>query len=464
MRLEQSREFDSEKRALEAEVRSLKRSVADLDAALNEATELNTSGARDLEATKVKLARLSEQYRSKLLQYMNEITDLSSAAAAAGSDTPALDQTGGGMNGGDADGAGAGSESGGPTMLADGGLDLQPAMQKMHKDLLRTHRERETELQDELDIERRLKQAMSRKLRLLITQYRVARDRLMDFEANNPSTRLLSDQDLKSLGDEVLIDEKRKDSELATLSLKLSEAREEIGSLKEAALRTMAAHSKSVTALSKKLSALQEENQILLRAHQKSSGDESGNIGSDLRAEHAQALQQLRDLQRELRDSMSGGGGKNAVAPDERLRKENATLRDENQRLRSENQELQDALASGSRKAGLARQQTVGGGDSSRVAELESEVRSLRAQLATAESSSSSSASASKLGAKEVKEFAVKSKEMERERASLQMRAMQAEEELKNFQQFFQTESMKKEQLIATLKKEVAMWKAKAGG
>jgi hypothetical protein len=64
---------------------------------------------------------------------------------------------------------------------------------------------------------------------------------------------------------------------------------------------------------------------------------------------------------------------------------------------------------------------------------------------------------------KQMKEFAANQRDFERERASLQMRAMQAEEELKNFQQFLQTESMKKEQLIATLKKEVAMWKAKAG-
>jgi hypothetical protein len=64
---------------------------------------------------------------------------------------------------------------------------------------------------------------------------------------------------------------------------------------------------------------------------------------------------------------------------------------------------------------------------------------------------------------KQMKEFAANQRDFERERASLQMRAMQAEEELKNFQQFLQTESMKKEQIIATLKKEVAMWKAKAG-
>ena len=90
----------------------------------------------------------------------------------------------------------------------------------------------------------------------------------------------------------------------------------------------------------------------------------------------------------------------------------------------------------------------------------QAEVKSLRAQLAAAESGGGGG----KMGAKEAKEFAAKSKDMERERASLQMRAMQAEEELKNFQQFLQTESMKKEQVIAALRKEVAMWKQKAGG
>ena len=46
-------------------------------------------------------------------------------------------------------------------------------------------------------------------------------------------------------------------------------------------------------------------------------------------------------------------------------------------------------------------------------------------------------------------------KELEKERAQLSMRAMQAEEELKNFQQFMQTELAKKEQQIAKLKAEL---------
>lgn len=41
---------------------------------------------------------------------------------------------------------------------------------------------------------------------------------------------------------------------------------------------------------------------------------------------------------------------------------------------------------------------------------------------------------------------------------------MQAEEELKNFQETFQTEIMKKEVTISKLKQEVTFWKTKAGG
>lgn len=37
------------------------------------------------------------------------------------------------------------------------GLDLQPALDKMYKDMLRTHRERENELLEEVDVERRSK-------------------------------------------------------------------------------------------------------------------------------------------------------------------------------------------------------------------------------------------------------------------------------------------------------------------
>jgi hypothetical protein len=51
-------QFEIERRTLEAETRSLKRSVADLDSALSEATESNSTLTRDLEATKAKLMRL----------------------------------------------------------------------------------------------------------------------------------------------------------------------------------------------------------------------------------------------------------------------------------------------------------------------------------------------------------------------------------------------------------------------
>ncbi len=122
---------------------------------------------------------------------MNEISDLSSAtselptsdrATDDGSADPAsasagsADDLSGGIAG---TGAGSGSGSGaGAGGRGGAGFDLQPSLDKMQKDLLRTHRERESELQDEIDAERRTKQALSRKLRALITQYRVARDRV----------------------------------------------------------------------------------------------------------------------------------------------------------------------------------------------------------------------------------------------------------------------------------------------
>ena len=46
----------------------------------------------------------------------------------------------------------------------------------------------------------------------------------------------------------------------------------------------------------------------------------------------------------------------------------------------------------------------------------------------------------------------------------MRARTTQAEEELKNFQETFTAEIMKKETQIAKLKQEVQFWKAKAGG
>lgn len=54
--------------------------------------------------------------------------------------------------------------------------------------------------------------------------------------------------------------------------------------------------------------------------------------------------------------------------------------------------------------------------------------------------------------------------EWEATRAQLSTRALQAEEELKNFQQFMQTEMTRKEQQLYQLRKEVDEWRKRAGG
>jgi hypothetical protein len=119
-------------------------------------------------------------------------------------------------------------------------------------------------------------------LRALITQYRIVRDRLLDFDTNNsmlrasldgsggtsgmgigkegPSTfdggsssstsssigatmpavsiRLLSDPELKALGEELANEEKLKAGEMNSLQVKYQDARDELAALKEAAVRS----------------------------------------------------------------------------------------------------------------------------------------------------------------------------------------------------------------------------------
>ena len=53
-----SPQHEVERRNLEAEIRALKRVVADLDSALSEATETNAISSRELDSVKSKLTRL----------------------------------------------------------------------------------------------------------------------------------------------------------------------------------------------------------------------------------------------------------------------------------------------------------------------------------------------------------------------------------------------------------------------
>lgn len=53
---------------------------------------------------------------------------------------------------------------------------------------------------------------------------------------SSSNVRLLSDQELKSLGEELAVDDKLKASETSALKLKYQEARDEIANLKDAAV------------------------------------------------------------------------------------------------------------------------------------------------------------------------------------------------------------------------------------
>jgi hypothetical protein len=154
---------DAYRQKAEAEIRALKRAMVENDQALGEANEANANISSELAAAKAKIAKLvksvsslesdeeqffsvlcmfvfslqssfsthyavaclcdsylcgsqSEQYRTKLLQYMNEVTDLSSTYQV--------------------------SQDAGSGAAASGEVDFQPALEKMQKEMIRTHRER----------------------------------------------------------------------------------------------------------------------------------------------------------------------------------------------------------------------------------------------------------------------------------------------------------------------------------
>jgi hypothetical protein len=339
-RIEAVREADAYRTRAEAEIRQLKRSKSDQDQVLGELQEANANMTNELEVTRAKITKLSEQYRTKLLQYMNEVTDLSS--------TYQVSQDGG-------------------AAAAGGEADFQPALEKMQKDLVKTHRERENELMEEVEAERRNRAATLRKLRALIVQYKNTRDKLLDLEPHQQL--LLSDQDLKAIGDESLQVEKFRDDLTSSLQRQLGDAREEIALLKESVVREADAHSKALAVAQRKLVVSQDELAALTRVHQQCDPANKGK-------EQEKALNDLKDLQNELKDqlmrmaSAPARAGGTPVGPRvdpvemgqlkdtiERLRKETGTLRDENKRLRDEVAAISADAASGAGGGGKGSKQ-----------------------------------------------------------------------------------------------------------
>ena len=61
-------QFDVERRNFEGEIRSLKRSMAELELSFTEANDKNVNAAKDAETAKVKLAKLVRTYMTHPIQ------------------------------------------------------------------------------------------------------------------------------------------------------------------------------------------------------------------------------------------------------------------------------------------------------------------------------------------------------------------------------------------------------------
>lgn len=89
-------------------------------------------------------------------------------------------------------------------------VDLQPAFEKMYKEVLKSHRDREIEVQEDLETEKRTGQSLARKLKSITNQYRLLRDHLLDIEPTGSSNRIiLNDEDLKNVQEEIFQGDKK---------------------------------------------------------------------------------------------------------------------------------------------------------------------------------------------------------------------------------------------------------------
>ena len=212
---------------------------------------------------------------------MNEVTDLSSSLQ------PNSDQR-------------SSSVLSNASVKGNSAFDLQPAFDKMYKEVLKAYRDRESEINEELEAEKKASQAVTRKLKSLTNQYRLIRDHLVDIEPSAVTNKIiLNDEDLKNVQEEVLQSEKRREMEIQTVQAKLTAAESDLAQAKEELLKVVDSHSKSMAQAAKNYTLLNEEVVSLRKMQEKFEP-----LTMNLRGEHDKSLVQIKDMQREFKEQL----------------------------------------------------------------------------------------------------------------------------------------------------------------
>ena len=212
---------------------------------------------------------------------MNEVTDLSTSLQ------PNSDQR-------------SSSVLSNASVKGNSAFDLQPAFDKMYKEVLKAYRDRESEINEELEAEKKASQAVTRKLKSLTNQYRLIRDHLVDIEPSAVTNKIiLNDEDLKNVQEEVLQSEKRREMEIQTVQAKLTATESDLAQAKEELLKVVDSHSKSMAQAAKNYTLLNEEVVSLRKMQEKFEP-----LTMNLRGEHDKSLVQIKDMQREFKEQL----------------------------------------------------------------------------------------------------------------------------------------------------------------
>lgn len=393
-------ELEKANERLQADVKIAQRRLAQIEADLAALADLNARQDTDLVAVRERLTQQSDEYRRRLLQYVNEASPVEGPAPSA--------------------------------MLGE---------------LVREHGAMEARLRMETDEQRQAARVALRRLRKLAGLYRDLAYHVEDGAARDRRPKILSDQEIADLAQEMAQNEASWQAEIDAERARVRNAQAEVEALREDAVRAAEDAKRTQAKLKHDVDELTKaKEQVTLELHLVKTAHAACGATGKASETTGVAVEMLSAIKKDLEMIRTSALGAGALQSQET----SAFVRGQLEDLRKENDVLRGRLRVAN--SGEAR----GNASTDEVAQLMEDIASLRAQIRAAKEAEDRVLNAADPGRPKTTE------EVEKERAAMAMRCARAEAQLKQFQEYLQKQLVAHEKEKRTLKKQVQEWRAKA--
>jgi DNA repair exonuclease SbcCD ATPase subunit len=329
-------ELTKDAQRLATELKLAQRRVEELEALAGEQALQVSEQSAKLEAANQQAEASAEAFRSKLLQLMAQVQELTTGVVSHPESEAELHSVG--------------DESAPVTAVVgasrrDGEerpdeAAAKPVLDKLWKEILQTHRERERSLLDAADQERRVVQQLRRQIRELAARVQTLQRFAQDVAPAGVTAPVLDDKELATLASVPpdALERKRQQDEQLIRSLQ-----QQLDQQKQLLLAQAETFQRNSSRLQREHSRMSEEFATLQRIHAKC----GQTVDQQVLEDHKKALDELRSfLERKLRDQvedLKASADRAAQGREEVFR-----LKDRVEALKTENESLKERLRTSS--------------------------------------------------------------------------------------------------------------------